>query len=70
MPARGAAPIAILLAAAALGCAAADAPAQLDVELDHLSTFSDTGAITTAMLGPACTGTACCSGYAGACTSL
>ncbi|HEU4728473.1 MAG TPA: hypothetical protein VFT22_11300 [Kofleriaceae bacterium] len=44
--------------------------AQLDVAVDHLSTFSDTGAIMTTMLSTACTGTACCAGYAGSCTNL
>jgi Lipase (class 2) len=44
--------------------------AQLDVEIDHLSSFSDTGAIMATMLGSACTGTGCCGGYAGSCRNL
>jgi len=43
---------------------------QLDVDIDHLSSFSDTGAIMATMLSSACTGTACCAGYTGTCTSL
>lgn len=44
--------------------------AQLDVNIDHLSTFSNTGAIMKTMLTSSCTGAACCAGYTGACTSL
>jgi hypothetical protein len=44
--------------------------AQLNVEIDHLDTFSNTGAIMVTMLGSACTGTACCAGYAASCTNL
>ena len=43
---------------------------QLDVAIDHLSAFSDTGAIMNTMLNTTCTGTACCAGYPGACGSL
>ena len=43
--------------------------AQLEVGIDHLSTFTDTGAIVTTMLGTACTGAACCAGYAGTCVA-
>ena len=44
--------------------------AQLDVEIDHLSTFSDTGSIMATMLGTSCTGTGCCAGYSGSCSNL
>jgi len=44
--------------------------AQLDVEIDHLSAFSDTGAIMNTMLNTTCAGTACCAGYPGACSKL
>lgn len=44
--------------------------AQLDVGIDHLSSFTSTGAIMNTMLSSACTGTACCAGYAGACGNL
>lgn len=44
--------------------------AQLDVAIDHLSTFSDTGAVMATMLTSSCTGTACCAGYPGACRNL
>jgi hypothetical protein len=44
--------------------------AQLDVAVDHLSSFTNTGAIMTTMLGSACTGTGCCAGYSGSCTNL
>ena len=44
--------------------------AQLDVNIDHLSTFSNTGAIMNTMLSSSCTNTACCAGYPSACTNL
>lgn len=44
--------------------------AQLDVAIDHLSSFSNTGAIMAAMLSSSCTGTGCCAGYAGSCGNL
>src|SRR4029079_1957123 len=44
--------------------------AQLNLAIDHLSTFSNAGAILNTMLTTACTGTACCAGYAGACSNL
>jgi hypothetical protein len=44
--------------------------AQLDVSVDHLPSFSNTGAIMNTMLSSACTGTACCAGYSGSCTNL
>jgi len=44
--------------------------AQLNVAVDHLASFSNTGAITTTMLTTACTGTACCAGYSGSCSNL
>lgn len=44
--------------------------AQLNVGVDHLASFTNTGAIMTTMLGTACTGTACCAGYSAACTNL
>ncbi len=44
--------------------------AQLDVAVDHLSSFTNTGAIMNTMLNTACTGTACCAGYSGSCTNL
>jgi len=44
--------------------------AQLDVDVDHLSSFSNTGAIIATMLGTSCTGTACCAGYTGLCRNL
>jgi pimeloyl-ACP methyl ester carboxylesterase len=50
--------------------AAAAVKAQLNLAIDHLSTFSNAGAIINTMLSTACTGTACCAGYAGACTGL
>jgi len=50
--------------------ASAALAAQLDVAIDHLATFSDTGAIMTTMLSSTCTATGCCAGYAGACTNL
>src|SRR5262249_8290703 len=50
--------------------AAAALKAQLDVDIDHLSTFSDTGAIMTTMLTTTCTGTGCCAGYSASCINL
>jgi hypothetical protein len=50
--------------------ASAPLKAQLNVAVDHLSSFTNTGAIMTTMLGSACTGTACCVGYSGSCTNL
>ncbi len=44
--------------------------AQLNVNIDHLSTFSNTGALMNNMLNTACTGTGCCTGYVGSCTAL
>jgi pimeloyl-ACP methyl ester carboxylesterase len=44
--------------------------AQLDVGIDHLASFTNTGAILATMLTTACAGTACCAGYAGACGAL
>lgn len=44
--------------------------AQLDVGIDHLSSFTNTGAIMNTMLSSSCTGTGCCAGYAGSCTNL
>jgi hypothetical protein len=44
--------------------------AQLNVAVDHLSSFTNTGAIMNTMLSSACTGTACCAGYSGSCTNL
>jgi hypothetical protein len=44
--------------------------AQLDVGIDHLSSFSNTGVIMAAMLSSSCTGTGCCAGYAGSCNNL
>jgi hypothetical protein len=44
--------------------------AQLNVGVDHLSSFTNTGAIMNTMLNSACTGTACCAGYAGSCGNL
>jgi len=49
---------------------AAPLKAQLDVAVDHLSSFTNTGAIMTTMLTSSCTGTACCAGYAGPCSNL
>jgi pimeloyl-ACP methyl ester carboxylesterase len=49
---------------------AAGVKAQLNVNIDHLSTFTNTGAIIANMLGAACTGTACCAGYTGSCVAL
>jgi hypothetical protein len=44
--------------------------AQLDVGVDHLSSFTNTGAIMTTMLSSSCTDTGCCAGYSGACSHL
>jgi hypothetical protein len=44
--------------------------AQINVGVDHLSSFTNTGAIMNTMLNSACTGTACCAGYAGSCGNL
>jgi pimeloyl-ACP methyl ester carboxylesterase len=44
--------------------------AQINVGVDHLSSFSNTGAIMNTMLNSSCTGTACCAGYAGSCGNL
>lgn len=44
--------------------------AQLNVNVDHLSSFTNTGAIMNTVLSSACTGTACCAGYSGSCTNL
>jgi len=50
--------------------AAAALKAQLNLAIDHLSTFSNAGAIMSTMLTTSCTGTACCAGYTGTCNSL
>ena len=50
--------------------AAASLASQLDVGIDHLATFTNTGAIINTMLSSSCTGTGCCAGYAGACSAL
>lgn len=50
--------------------AASALKAQLNVAVDHLSSFTNTGAIMNTMLNTACTGTACCAGYSGSCTNL
>ena len=50
--------------------ASAALKAQLNVGVDHLSTFTNTGAIMNTMLNSSCTGTGCCAGYAGACSNL
>ncbi|MBC7977041.1 MAG: hypothetical protein H7138_18855 [Myxococcales bacterium] len=50
--------------------AATAVKSQLDVAIDHLSTFTNTGAIMNNMLNSACTGTACCAGYVGSCSNL
>lgn len=44
--------------------------AQLDVGIDHLSSFTSTGAIMSTMLSSSCTATACCAGYVGSCSNL
>ena len=44
--------------------------AQLDVGVDHLSSFTNTGAIMNTMLSSLCTGTGCCAGYSGPCSNL
>jgi hypothetical protein len=49
---------------------AAALKAQLNMNIDHLSTFTNTGAIMNTMLNSSCTGTACCAGYSGSCTLL
>jgi len=49
--------------------AAAAVAAQLDLAVDHLSTFSNAGAIVNTMLSTGCTGTACCAGYTGTCNN-
>jgi hypothetical protein len=50
--------------------ASAAVRAQLDVGIDHLSSFTNTGAIMRTMLSSSCTGTACCAGYVGSCSNL
>jgi hypothetical protein len=50
--------------------AASALKAQLDVGVDHLSSFSNTGAIMNTMLNSTCTGTACCAGFTGSCRNL
>jgi hypothetical protein len=50
--------------------ASAALKAQLDVGVDHLSSFTNTGAIMTTMLTSVCAGTACCAGYSGSCSNL
>lgn len=50
--------------------ASAALEAQLDVGVDHLSSFTNTGAIMNTMLNSACTSTACCAGYSGSCSNL
>jgi hypothetical protein len=50
--------------------ASAALKAQLNVGVDHLSTFTNTGAIMNTMLNSSCTSTGCCAGYAGACSNL
>lgn len=49
---------------------AAALEAQLNVNVDHLSSFTNTGAIMNTMLNSTCTGTACCAGYSGSCSNL
>jgi len=49
---------------------AAALKAQLDVGVDHLSSFTNTGAIMNTMLNSTCTGTGCCAGFAGPCSNL
>lgn len=44
--------------------------AQLNVAVDHLASFTNTGAIMNTMLSSSCTGTACCAGYSGSCSNL
>lgn len=44
--------------------------AQINVGVDHLSSFTNTGALMNTMLNSSCTGTGCCAGYVGACTNL
>ena len=44
--------------------------AQLDVGVDHVSSFTNTGAIMNTMLNTSCTGTGCCAGFAGPCSNL
>ncbi|HET9624113.1 MAG TPA: hypothetical protein VFP84_22225 [Kofleriaceae bacterium] len=43
---------------------------QLNVNIDHLSTFSNTGVIMKNIVSSTCTGTACCAGYSGSCANL
>jgi Lipase (class 2) len=50
--------------------ASAALKAQINVGVDHLSSFTNTGAIMNTMLNSSCTGTGCCAGYAGACSNL
>jgi hypothetical protein len=44
--------------------------AQVNVGVDHLASFSNTGAIMSTMMNSSCAGTGCCAGYAGACSDL
>lgn len=50
--------------------AAAAVKAQLSLDLDHLSTFTNAGAIMVNMLTAGCTGTACCADHVGTCRAL
>jgi lipase (class 2) len=49
---------------------AAALKAQLNVGVDHLSSFTNTGAIMNTMLNSTCTGTGCCAGYSDPCSNL
>jgi len=49
---------------------AAALKAQLNVGIDHLSSFTNTGAIMNTMLNSSCTGTGCCAGFSGPCGNL
>jgi pimeloyl-ACP methyl ester carboxylesterase len=44
--------------------------AQLNLNVDHLSTFSNAGAVLKTIVSTACTGTACCAGYSASCVNL
>jgi pimeloyl-ACP methyl ester carboxylesterase len=46
------------------------AKAQLNLGVDHLSTFTNAGQVIVNLLTAGCTGTACCAGHVGTCSAL
>lgn len=49
---------------------AAALKAQINVGVDHISSFTNTGALMNTMLNSSCTGTGCCAGFSGSCSNL